>query len=259
MAIVGLGGLGSHVVQQLCYLGVGRLTLIDPDIVEVSNLNRLVGATAEDAQLGTPKVRVAERLVRAVDADIEVVASDSSIARRSALELLHAVDYVVGCVDNDGPRFLLATFCAVADKPYLDLATDIMVSDNWFGGRIFFSTGEGGCLLCADELDQREIRLWTSSEAELREDERIYGSGVIGQDPSVVSLNGVMASAGVMELMVAITGIRSPNRRLEYHPTGKLAIDVGPVTADCYYCQSLRGSQDFEPVERLLSRLPAGR
>ena len=45
MGLVGLGGGGSHVAQQLAHLGIGRFVLVDPDVVEETNLNRLVGGT----------------------------------------------------------------------------------------------------------------------------------------------------------------------------------------------------------------------
>src|SRR3546814_8494235 len=64
IGIVGLGGGGSHVVQQLAHLGIGCFVCVDPDIVEDSNLNRLVGATAADAENATPKADVDERMVR---------------------------------------------------------------------------------------------------------------------------------------------------------------------------------------------------
>src|SRR5438552_1136150 len=72
VAIVGLGWLGSHVAQQLAYLGVRTLSLIDRDHVGRSNLNRLIGATEEDAAAARLKVEVAERLARAIAPSAEV-------------------------------------------------------------------------------------------------------------------------------------------------------------------------------------------
>lgn len=63
VAIVGLGGGGSHIAQQLAHLGVANFLLIDPDRVEESNLNRLIGATAEDTAKRTQKTLVASRLI----------------------------------------------------------------------------------------------------------------------------------------------------------------------------------------------------
>src|SRR6266851_8464578 len=67
VAIVGVGGGGSHIAQQLGHLGVGEFVLIDPDVVEDTNLNRLVGATQRDVSKGTAKASVAARVVASVN------------------------------------------------------------------------------------------------------------------------------------------------------------------------------------------------
>src|SRR5208337_4539720 len=72
IAVVGLGGGGSHVVQQFAYTGDGHFLLYDGDEVETSNLNRLIGASPEDAHLRTPKVAVAERCIRSVNPEAMV-------------------------------------------------------------------------------------------------------------------------------------------------------------------------------------------
>jgi hypothetical protein len=64
VCIVGLGGIGAHVAQQLSYLGVEHVVLIDPDVIEASNLNRIVGAVPSD--IGRSKVDVASDRYRAV-------------------------------------------------------------------------------------------------------------------------------------------------------------------------------------------------
>ena len=67
VGIAGLGGGGSHVAQQLAHVGVGTFVPVDHDIVEEKNLNRLVGATAEDAKAGAAKTAVAERMIKGVN------------------------------------------------------------------------------------------------------------------------------------------------------------------------------------------------
>src|SRR5215469_15661793 len=66
VVIVGLGGGGSHIAQQLAHIGVGNFALIDPQDMEDSNLNRLVGATEWDVANKTPKVEIASRLITGV-------------------------------------------------------------------------------------------------------------------------------------------------------------------------------------------------
>jgi threonine dehydrogenase-like Zn-dependent dehydrogenase len=259
VAVIGLGGLGSHVVQQLAYLGVGSLILVDPDSVELSNLNRLVGATAVDAQQSAAKVDTAERLIQGVDPKVCVVKHRASLTSSAVIDAISDADYIVGCLDHDGPRLLLTTIASAYDRSYIDLATDIDLEEHWYGGRVIFTHQSPGCLVCYGELNQRETRLWTATAGEIAEEDRIYGKSQLGASPSVVSLNGVVASAGVIELQSAITGVRAVNRHLEYHPSGKLTVDRTPPTAPCYYCHDLRTSRDVEVLRRLLRMIPDGR
>ena len=85
VAIVGLGGLGSHVAQQLAYLGVQSFVLIDGDHVSRSNLNRLIGATEDDVRFNRLKVAVGARMIKAIqhDASIETLNQSQGETRRS--------------------------------------------------------------------------------------------------------------------------------------------------------------------------------
>ena len=66
VAIVGLGGGGSHIAQQLAHIGVGKFLLIDPDIMELKNLNRTVGSKRIDPTLRRLKVKVSRRLIKGI-------------------------------------------------------------------------------------------------------------------------------------------------------------------------------------------------
>ena len=71
-AVVGVGGLGTHVVQQLAHLGVGALVLIDSEDLDMTNLNRYVGTRHDDRIPGTPKVDIGERTVAGIDPTIRI-------------------------------------------------------------------------------------------------------------------------------------------------------------------------------------------
>src|SRR4051794_9796841 len=66
VGIVGLGGAGSHVVQQLAHVGLRRFAIYDADTIEATNLNRLVGGTAIDVAMKMPKAMISERVIRGV-------------------------------------------------------------------------------------------------------------------------------------------------------------------------------------------------
>lgn len=252
VAIVGLGGLGSHVAQQLAYLGVRSFALIDSDVVEDSNLNRLVFATPSDVADEKLKVDVVEHGVLGISPNAVVTTIPDSFTSEEGFEALNASTFVFGCVDDDAARLVLNEYAQAYEKPYLDIATDIEPGGPGFGGRLVFADGNG-CVSCWDVLDQEAIRLSTSSEKELEEDERIYGvnrAALQRAGPAVVSLNGILASVAVTEFMVECTGIRPSRPHLEYK--GAMGIITQPQERlpGCYYCESVRGKREAANVER---------
>ena len=137
VAIVGIGGLGTHVVQQLALLGVGELTLIDHEELSVSNRNRYIGAWHDDPIPGSSKVRLGQRLSEHIDPSINVSIISDPFPSSAALKALRDSDYVFGCVDSDGVRFVLNETCLAYERPYFDLASDVPEPD-CYGGRVTF-------------------------------------------------------------------------------------------------------------------------
>ena len=252
IAIVGIGGTGSHVLQQLVYLGVKNFIFIDSDKVSETNLNRLIGANDQD--VGQLKVDIAKRLVEFINSDAKVVSIPDTFISEVGLASLKEADFIFGCVDKDGARLLLTEFCKAYQKPYLDIATEIN-GDDW-GGRIIFTDTERGCLICRKKLSQEEIHRDLSSPEDRSVDDKIYGvdKDYLGNTgPSVVSLNGVLSSLAVSEFLNHVTGIRSPKRNLEYR--GKMGIVTNAdrtdeIEKDCYYCDSVVSIGDKVDMER---------
>lgn len=255
VAVVGVGGLGSHVVQQLALLGVGSLALIDSEELEDSNRNRYVGVRHDDPVPGTPKVTIGERLTREINPEIVVTAIGSELTARAAFDSISRSHYVFGCLDNDGGRLILTELCAAYAKPYFDVATDILVEDSRYGGRVVVAWGGQGCAVCLGELDIAEAQLDLMTPGQRRDRASIYGiPREDGPGPSVVSINGVVASLAVTEFMLAVTGIRpKPRRLLRYHAdSGGVRVDTSEPAPDCYYCRGIRGQGDSAGVERYL-------
>jgi molybdopterin/thiamine biosynthesis adenylyltransferase len=238
VAFVGAGGLGTHVIQQTAHLGLGRLVIIDPDMQDNSNKNRNVGSYAADGQIA--KVDVAKRLVNMIDPEIVVETFQNSLFSEGVLHRLQEVDYVFGCLDNDGARLVLTEHCTAYDRIYFDLASDIHVDENIYGGRVFVTMGGSGCLFCQGELDPIAAREDLET-LDARKDRRdIYGISIdsLAQPgPSVVSINAVVASLAVTEFMLHATGIRPAHRLLEYRADqGIVKRKSFTPNPDCYYC-----------------------
>lgn len=258
--IVGFGGIGSHVVQQLAYLGVRRYTIIENDVVEASNLNRLIGATIRDLDLPTRKCEVARRMIYAIrtEKECEVNMISEKFPSKGSLDALKTVDILFGCVDRDGPRLILTEFSSAYEKPYIDLATEIHPEYKTFGGRVFFSIPGRSCLHCRKELSAEEIRKDFQSEIEKIEENEIYGvpkTFLDGSGPAVVSLNGIIASLGVTEFMVYVTGVRSAKEMLIYDGmTGIVKNNTDDPTPDCFYCTSIKGIGDKANIARFIKK-----
>lgn len=257
VVVVGIGGLGTHVVQQLALLGVGELALIDAEELAETNRNRYVGVKHDDAIPGTRKVDIGERIAKEIDPSIGVAKIFDSLVSEIAFEAIAKADYVFGCVDHDGPRLILNELCAAYSQPYLDLATEIVPGESpTYGGRVCVNHDGHGCIVCLDVIDVAEAQRDLSGPQMELIDEALYGVnrqnlGRVG--PSVVSLNGVVASIGVTEFMAAVTGIRQPIRLAKYYGnTGKVVVSVDPPRSDCYYCNSIWGRGEAADVKRYI-------
>ena len=243
VAIVGLGGLGCHVAQQLAYLGVGTFLLVEADAVSPSNLNRLVGATLRD--VGVPKVDVARRMISLIRPEARI----TTVPREFVVgdpELSANFDVVFGCVDQDPTRFDLVRHATVRAMPYIDLASDV-TSTGEFGGRIVFAKDGARCLSCLGELDQHALARAQMTDEQREADDRIYGirrDALQERGPSVVSINGVVASLAVTEFMVWVTGLREPRGYLNYRGDhGTVGVRSDPERGYCHYCMTLWGSE----------------
>lgn len=257
VAVAGCGGLGQHVIQQLAFLGVGKLTLIEDEALSRSNLNRYVLARHDDPIPGTHKIDNALRAISAIDPSIEVTPIRNSIRSREAFEALRPVHSVFGCFDNDGARLILNEYSKAYSKEYYDLASDIEQDAGLrYGGRVVRVDYAPGCLVCLGHIDLAAAREDMESEAACRDRAKIYGVDADLLDeggPSVVSINGVVASLGVTEYMLSVTGIRSPKRLLTYRGDRGIATtgnaDVAP---GCYFCETIAGAGASAGVERYI-------
>jgi molybdopterin/thiamine biosynthesis adenylyltransferase len=205
VAIVGLGGTGSVIAQQLALLGVRRITLVDPDLVDETSLNRLVGASARDISL--PKVTVAERaLLKTFDMEVTPIQADVT-EDRVARRLLDA-DVIFCCTDGHASRAILNQLAYQYFIPVIDMG--VVIAGR--GGVVTHISGRAQmlspglpCLLCARLLDPGAIRREMMSPEQRHADP--YFSGTAEPQPAVISLNSTVASLAVTMFLGAVTGI----------------------------------------------------
>ncbi len=215
VAIVGVGGTGSVVAQQLSYLGVADFILIDPDIVDETNLNRLVGARPAD--IGIEKTAVAARLIQEVNPTASVTTLRRDITHNEVAETLLNVDAIFGCTDSHASRAILNQLAYQYYVPLFDLGVGIVAKQGLvthISGRTQMAAPGLACLVCGGIIDPDAVRRELQSELQRAADP--YITGYNEPQPAVISLNSTMASLAVTMFMTAFTPVPG-TARLQYY------------------------------------------
>jgi molybdopterin-synthase adenylyltransferase len=225
IAVVGAGGTGSHTITQLAYLGAHDLLIIDNDALDPTSLNRVITATPAD--IHTNKAILGRRTAKSIAPDCQTEALPLDLRHPRSLDALKGVDVIFGCVDNDGARLILNELAVAYTIPYFDLGVGIHVADgvlDEIGGRLAAVVPGGPCLSCMGEIDRTEARYYLLSPAEQKHArDNGYITGMDIPAPSVVSLNGTIASTAINEFALYLTGARpiSPLTELDLLGTGR--------------------------------------
>lgn len=239
VGIVGLGGTGSVVAQQLAYLGVRDFVLLDPDVIEETNLNRVVGAGSDD--MGIDKVKVAERTICRVAPDARVDLHVGDITRTRFARPFLTTDVVFACTDSHGSRAVLQQMAYQYLIPCIDMGSVIIAKEGEiqgvYGRAQLLSPGLP-CLTCGHVLDSNEVRRDMMSEAERKLDPYIVGSREPA--PAVISINSTVASLATTMFMAVCMGLPSKARHLIYDGLkGSVREVATKQTPDCYICSTI--------------------
>jgi hypothetical protein len=194
IGIVGLGGGGSHVAQQSAHLGIGGYVNADPDVIEDTNTNRLIGGTLADVAVSRPKVAIAERLIRGLVPSARIISAPKDW--HDCVDDLKLCDVIVGAVDGFKEREQLERFCRRHLIPYIDVGMDVheVAKQNFLvSGQVILSTPGAPCMRCCGFI----------TDARLEQEAKLYGAA--GSRPQVVWSNGVLASTAVGLLTQVLT------------------------------------------------------
>jgi len=255
VGIVGLGGTGSIVLEQLAHLGVRRLLLMDPDVVEHSNLNRLVGARESD--VGRAKVEVAAAYARHINPSINIEVRQASVFLAREAEELAATDFVFCCTDSQGSRAVLNQFAYQYLVPVIDMGVAIIAQPGGVSdivGRIQMLAPGLGCLVCGDLLNPEVVRVNLLTEFERTADP--YVVGIHEPAPAVISINATVASMAITMFLAAAINLPSRPRFLNYNgmtgATRATAIIPHPTCIACSWSGALARA-DRSPLPARLS------
>ena len=189
IALVGLGGLGSPAALYLAAAGVGRLTLIDPDAVTLSNLQRQILHATDSA--GTAKTDSASCRLKALNPAVEITTATERLTPDNALALLEKCDLAVDASDNYAARFALADACAALRIPLVHDAVK-----GFIGQATVFAPHEGtACYRCL-----------FPEETPMQEEDTASAAGILGAHA------GIIGCIQALEALKALAGIPSPLR-----------------------------------------------
>lgn len=232
--VVGVGGLGSPAALYLAAAGVGRLGLLDHDVVDLSNLQRQV--LFDTADVGTPKVAAAARRLRALNPGLQVDELPQRLERHNLRALFASYDLVVDGTDRLATRYLVNDGCVALGKPLVSAAI------HRFEGQAFtYVPGQGPCYRCLFPDAERAL-IPSCAEA-----------GVLGVLP------GVMGSLQATEAVKLLLGLGTPlvGRFLLYDALS-LRMQEFPFArrADCAACgEQANANTLIEPEEAVMAQI----
>lgn len=204
VAVVGAGGTGSAVAEQLVRLGVRSFQLFDPDTLTTSNLTRVYGSFPDD--VGRRKVDIIAEHLRRIAPDVDVVTYPAMITREETAKALLDADIIFGCTDDNAGRLVLSRIASYLLTPVIDCGVLLSSSSggrlDGIDGRVTVVAPGTACLVCRGRIDlqRASAEMMTPDEHRRLADEG-YAPALPGIEPAVVTYTTQVAAAAVGELL----------------------------------------------------------
>jgi len=236
IGVVGCSGTGSPVVEQLVRLGVGNLVLIDPDRVELKNLNRILNTKREDAKLQRFKVEVLKEAISNFDLGTRVITFPKNIYDDlGCLRDLAECDVIIGCVDSVDGRDLINRISTYYIVPYFDLGikleADGMGGISKIVGTVNYLQPGKSSLMSRGLYDSEDLRaaglyrMYPEQFPDLVKNSYIKNVNV--NRPAVISVNMMIASYAINEFLNRIHSYKAD-------PSGEFAQTTIDLTEGCF-------------------------
>jgi molybdopterin/thiamine biosynthesis adenylyltransferase len=207
VGVVGVGGTGSAVAEQLIRLGVGRLTVLDDDAVTATNLTRIHGSGRAD--VGMNKTQLVARLAREAGTTAVEVIPFALRSQEAVRRLVHC-DLIFGCTDDQRGRGILNRLAYYYLVPVLDTGFVISSMDGRIAGldgRVTTVLPGTACLLCRGRIDPAAMRVEALTA---RERAALAAEGYapeLGEPAaSVVTYTTLVGSLAVNEMLARLFG-----------------------------------------------------
>lgn len=269
VSVIGIGGVGSIIVEGLCRLGVRKFVLVDPDKIELSNMNRFQGAEFDD--LGKFKIDVCGRNLKKMFPDISLIKLRKSLFDISVINAIKNTDCLIGCLDNMETRYFLNRLSLQFLLPYIDSGV-IIRSD---GTRVTGLEMKLGIVIpsltrCFDCSGIKHYDKKQAKEYFLDHETRknlIRGGYIKNVDeiaaPAVYPLNMSISSFVLFEFLNLFTGYKKVYwnvvmNYLDLNSNNRKCLntrdDFEPNTGKCLNCEIYKAVGDFEPLSYFMNR-----
>ena len=209
IVIVGCGGTGSSVAEQLVRLGVRSFLLIDPDVLSDSNVTRVYGSAPAD--VGKAKVEVLADHLKRIAPDVKIEAVQSMVTVAATAKRLIPYDLVFGCTDDNAGRLVLSRVPTFLLTPLIDCG--VLLSSQEDGtltgidGRVTVVAPEHACLLCRGRIDVARAAAEFMDPHERRKLQHEGYAPALGQvEPAVVAFTTLVAATAVSEMLERLIG-----------------------------------------------------
>jgi hypothetical protein len=217
IGVVGVGGTGSAVLEELTRLGVGGLVIADGQTFEASNVNRLYGSRTIDQ--GLAKVKIGQRVVADIGLGTDLTIIDKPITYRSALAALRECDIIFGCTDEEWGRSLLTRVAIYYAIPVFDIGVKIDSKDGAIRsiqGRVTTLLPSAACLFCRGRITAERVGIESQrATSPLVAAERIregYAPELEDPAPAVIPFTTAVAASAISELLHRLTGFMGEDR-----------------------------------------------
>lgn len=209
VGVVGAGGTGSAVFEQLVRGGVRDITVIDDDEVTKTNITRIHESGIDDA--GTPKIEIAAAAAARIGLGTRVMAINGRISDPKVAAQLHHLDVVFGCTDDQGGRLILSKLALTHLIPVFDMGFAVLPNEDGsiraVDGRVTTLLPGQACLLCRERITPDGL---AAEDLDPEERRRRAGEGYVPglgeRDPSVGTFTTLIACYAVNELLDRLFG-----------------------------------------------------
>jgi len=259
IGVVGCSGTGSLVVEQLARNCVGGLVFVDPERIEVKNLNRIPQATMEDAMKKEFKVDVMARHIYSMGFGTQVETFPVNLYTHTAVKVLASCDVLFGCMDSIDGRHLLNKIATAYLIPYFDIGVKLIADGhggvNKVCGTVHYLQPGGSILLSRGVYTQEQLRATAIKHTDPEAYEEQLGAGYIDgvdeEKPAVISVNMLIASLSVNELLARIHPYRDdPNSEYAVY---RISLNAGFLAHEddgepCAALEKWVGRGDVKPL-----------